>query len=159
MTNNPVKVISQILFCTLFLITLGCKVYEANHSEHCGIILPAEAELTSSALADFVRFTPSSNDVYEAERIFDSHYKKISISASSSRKRDLNKYCRQYIGLISSQGDTLLMMNFLNVHGKGVATEDFDGWRSKYFIGFGDFYERNTIRYMANLSDATITVW
>jgi hypothetical protein len=115
------------------------------------IQLPKDAEV----------FTPSQEDIITAEYILSLRYNK---DVAGAEKRDNTKkrywrYNRQYLGFIDASGEKHILINLLNFKHKKKAAKQFEGWRHTFFIGFGEYYEKNSIRLSANLTKQRLSLF
>ncbi|THH34937.1 hypothetical protein [Neolewinella litorea] len=103
-------------------------------------------------------FTVQTADVEEAELLLREKRELINSENNhlSNNEEDKYKcYSRQYLGYVSITGEKFVIINLLNITADNK--QRFEGWQKRFFVGFGDFYERNTIRYVANISDGVIS--
>jgi hypothetical protein len=62
------------------------------------------------------------------------------------------------VGLVdTSTGEYYILVDLLNFKRKRIAESKFEGWRENYFIGFGEYYEKNTRNYVVNLTTQKVT--
>ncbi len=74
-------------------------------------------------------------------------------------KKKLKCYNRQYLGFVNRQNDHIIFVQFLNFKNKRKAEAEFVGWKEQIIIGFGKFYEANTLRVTVNLSRKEVEVF
>ena len=98
-------------------------------------------------------------EVLIAEKIFYANYHddldKENIAwynSNENPQKKYKKYKRQYIGFIDALGNKVVLIQFLNFNKKRKARTYFDKWKEDFIIGFGDFYEKNTVRFLVNLN-------
>lgn len=99
-------------------------------------------------------FTPSDEEIILAELVFTERYDKdINRSIKASRvKKKYWKYNRQYLGYIDSLGNKKIVINLLNFKCRKKAKENFEGWKHGFFVGFGEYYEKNSLILVADLT-------
>lgn len=73
-------------------------------------------------------------------------------SIPENPRKHYRKYNRQYIGYSTTAGDTIVLINLLNFSKKGKAKKMFPTWKQEFVIGFGEFYEKNTLLITVNLT-------
>lgn len=128
------------------------KGYILNDDFSPKIILPVSSK--------FIRATPE--QVYVAELIFMNKFSKnttLLYYNNKNIKKYFWHYNRQYLGFQDKYGQTNIIINLLNFKNKRISGEKFENWEKYYFIGFGQFYERNTLRVKVNIDSCKVDVW
>ena len=105
-------------------------------------------------------FSPSDEDIVLAESIISERYDKdITWSKKTKNvKKKYWKYNRQYLGYIDSQGNKKIIINLLNFKCRKKAQENFEGWEKSFFVGFGEYYEKNSLRLIADLTSKKLSL-
>ncbi len=106
-------------------------------------------------------FTPSIAEIEQAEKILFNRYNKDLILDSlythiKNVQKKYKRYNRQYLGYLDDSGDKIILINLLNFRKKKIAKEKFKGWNEEYIIGFGEYYEKNSVRYDVNLARGSL---
>jgi len=66
---------------------------------------------------------------------------------------------RQYFGYLNAKSETVIYANFLNFKRRQEAKKYFPEWENQLIIGYGDFFEKNTYRFLVNLTTKKIEVY
>jgi hypothetical protein len=101
------------------------------------------------------RFTPNSVELLAVEELLN-QYKKDN---SRSGLKKLSNYARQYIGYTDDAGGRFIIVQLLNLVNSRNEPSEFNNWKYDYIVGMGDFYEKNTKRYIVNLEKNTISIF
>lgn len=108
-------------------------------------------------------FTPTESDVIAAEKIFFEKYAEYAKKEYGWKiknvKRKFWKYNRQYFGLKDNKGNIYIHINLLSFRSKRKAKEYFPGWDKMYFVGFGEFYERNVNTVLVDITNKRVYDW
>ena len=100
--------------------------------------------------------------VYISELIFLNQFSQNATLAFFNNK-NIKKYFwyynRQYLGFKDENGRINVIINLLNFRNKKIAEKKFEGWGEEYFIGFGEYYEKNTLRISVNIDLCKVDVW
>lgn len=99
------------------------------------------------------RFTPRLEEVWQAEQLLRQQGYNIDDKYQG--------FYRQYVGYVNNESERIVLMNLLNFADKQEVEYHYDYgcWTSELVIGFGGFYEENTIRYKANLAKNELTIF
>ncbi|RZJ63470.1 MAG: hypothetical protein EOO47_28535 [Flavobacterium sp.] len=128
-----------------------------------GVIFTAQYKLPIILQEGSRAFTPSLEEIKKAEMLLlsnsnDVNYKDLSGRYTPSKlKKTLEHFNRQYVGYQNSTSDRIILIHLLNFKNKGQARNNFDDWTNTYIIGFGDFYERNILTLMVNLTKKEVS--
>lgn len=128
-----------------------------------GIIFPFDYKLPIDLKDAKKRFTPSLVDVNKAELYLLSNSADVKyielygMYEPSKLKMKLRKYNRQYVGYQNTELDTVILINLLNFSKKKYAKSYFEGWKKEYVFGLGDFYEKNSISFLINLTKKEVS--
>lgn len=154
--------ISILVFCTL--LTTVC-VYSQNQYKYRNpdifkgraIVFTQEYNPPIKLPSGVELFTPSEEDVVKAELTLHQKYNEdLNEVAWFKKEKDVKnkywKYNRQYLGFVDQAGNKNVIINLLNFKCKKKAKEQFEGWEEFFFIGFGEYYEKNSVRFVVNLS-------
>jgi hypothetical protein len=122
-----------------------CIAESTNINFERGIIFPKEynPKIIISDLKD--RFTPNDRIISKAEKLILLQF-----------KNRLKKYQRQYVGYIDNQRDSLILIQFLKTKSQTKMNKYYYNWKNEYIVGFGNFYENNTRRYIVNINNGLI---
>jgi hypothetical protein len=102
-------------------------------------------------------FTPDSLDILTTEN--EILKQKATFNSMKYRRKGLSNYDRQYLGYHKTNGDRLLLINFINTN-KGKTGKRLKKSIGKdLIIGFGDWYEKNTFRLSYNLTTNQLGEW
>ena len=75
------------------------------------------------------------------------------------RRQGLSNFDRQYFGYQNTNGEKILIINFINTD-KGKEGKELKKSIDKdLVIGFGDWYEKNTFRLSYNLTTNKLDDW
>jgi hypothetical protein len=61
-------------------------------------------------------------------------------------------YKRQYMGIIGSNGDKLILIQILNASKRKYIKEYYENWETEFTVGTGGFYDKNTMVFLINLT-------
>lgn len=153
-----------ILFTFLAKAQVTFKYYNPKHFKDYGIVFTKEYK-PHFTLKDFKeQFTPSKEEIDSAEAIFMKKYnadvnREIRFKRTKNPIKYYTRYLRQYIGLISLNDDKLILVQMLHVDKCSDIKEYYKYWETRFIIGFGDFYELNTIRFIVNLSTKEVNIY
>jgi len=103
-------------------------------------------------------FTPKEEDILKAEKILILRYND-DVNCTKRVKDVTKKYLkhnRQYLGYQDGEGTKFILVNLLNFKCKKKALVKFENWTESFFVGFGEYYEKNTIRLLVNLDAETL---
>ncbi len=106
-------------------------------------------------------YTPTSTQILEAENILFSRYNKDLEDIAWKEENARRKYwCynRQYLAYIDLSGENIMIINLLNFKRKKKAVKGFEGWKEIYLVGFGEYYEKNTVRFEINLDTRKLSL-
>jgi hypothetical protein len=106
-------------------------------------------------------FTPEKEDIIAAEKILSQRFN-IDVAWTEKKKNVKRRYWkdnRQYLGFVDSSGERHILINLLNFKCKKKAAKKFEGWEKTFFIGFGEYYEKNSIRLLANLTTQRLSLF
>lgn len=104
----------------------------------------------------------TTKQAYIAELIFLNKFSKntkLLYYNNKNIKRCFFHYNRQYLGYQDQEGDVNIIINLLNFRNRRTAKEKFKNWEKYYFIGFGQFYEKNTLRVRVNIDLCEVDLW
>jgi len=106
------------------------------------------------------RFSPSDEEIILTESLIANRYDKDINWGKETKnvKKKYWKYNRQYLGYIDSQGNKKIVINLLNFKCRKKAQEKFEGWKNGFVIGFGEYYEKNSLRLVADLTSKKISL-
>jgi hypothetical protein len=111
--------------------------------------------------------TPSAEDIQAAEKILTGRYnldlpldsRFTSFSPINNVQRFFKRYKRQYMGFLNLRDERIIVIHLLNFSRRRRAEKAFEGWTQGYFVGFGEFYEKNVKTYAANLNTHTLALF
>jgi hypothetical protein len=130
-----------------------------------GVIFTTEYKLPIIIEGGSKRFTPSIEDITKAETLLLSNpdevkYKGlVGMYEPNKLKKKLCTYNRQYVGYQNAALDSIILIHLLNFKNKKQAKTNFTDWNNSYIIGFGDFYERNMLTVMLNLTKKEVSTF
>jgi hypothetical protein len=130
-----------------------------------GIIFDAEYKIPIIIEEASKRFTPSIEEINKAETLLLSNSNDVSYKGlngmyePSKLKKKLCKYNRQYVGYLNANSDQIILIHLLNFKGKKKAKMNFSDWKNVYIVGFGDFYERNMLTVLVNLTKSEVSAY
>ncbi|KAA5536547.1 hypothetical protein F0919_02445 [Taibaiella lutea] len=142
------------------------KYYNPKHFKGYSIVFTKEYK-ANFLLREFKeQFTPAKKEIDSAEAIFMRRYdvdinKKEAYISTNNPVKFFKYYLRQYMGLINLNDEKVILIKMLNVPKPRRKTieEHYENWESKYVLGTGDFYERNTVPFLVNLTTGEISVF
>ena len=143
-------------------IELDCETQFINTSGFSGISLGPSCNYFQDLIG---LFQPTLDQIILAEKVMEEQLYQRMIDhplidpnhAIKKPSKHYRKWKRQYYGFINEKGEQLIEINLLNF-GARNAKEIFEGWNSNYFLGFGEFYEKNTRRYSFNLTTGKLVI-
>jgi len=102
-------------------------------------------------------FTPDSLDIFASEN--EILKQKDAFNSMKYRRQGLSSFDRQYFGYQNTNGDKILIINFINTD-KGKKGKELKESIDKDLItGFGNWYEKNTFRLSYNLTTNKLNEW
>jgi len=129
-----------------------------------GIIFNSDYEPHIKIEEGAKQFTPSSDNIKMAEaflvgNLFDVEYNDAlnGVYEPSKLKERFSKYNRQYIGYITKNLDSVVIVHLLNFGNKRKAAANFEDWENDYLVGFGKFYEKNVVTFLVNLTTRSVS--
>lgn len=163
----------KILF--FILLSAGCftvyaqptfKYCNPKHFKGYSIAFTKEYKANISIQEFKGQFTPTKENIDSAEAIFIQRYEadinqKEAYIMTHDPVKFYRYYKRQYMGLIAQNGDKLILMQMLNVPKprKKNLEDYYENWENVYILGTGDFYERNTVPFIVNLTTGELRVY
>lgn len=128
----------------------------SNLFKGTAIVFTKEYKPTIQLPANVQLFTPSEEEIEKSELVLEQRYNKDLIDVDwykieKNVKRKYWKYNRQYLGYVDQNGYRNIIVNLLNFKCKKKAEKQFKGWREFFFLGFGEYYEKNTVRFVTNI--------
>ncbi|NQX41266.1 hypothetical protein SAMN05421820_107197 [Pedobacter steynii] len=129
-----------------------------------GVIFPLDHKLPILLGEGTKRFTPSIEEITRAELLLSNNIAGVNYIDLTGKykpdhlKKTLYKYNRQYVGYQNADSDRIILINLMNFAKKRQAKENFDGWETAYIVGFGEFYEKNRIALMVNLTKKEVSI-
>lgn len=95
-----------------------------------GVIFPADVDI-SYLFRDYGRWEPDQSQVFTAESLVREYLQQLAGNAATIQRdarikkvyEELNRYKRQYFGLIDKQGDKIIWINFF--------LPEFSDWKEK----------------------------
>jgi len=142
-------------------------VYDYKNQEYFngkGKVFTAKYDLTFLIPDMSQRFTPTNKEVVLAEQILSERYHKDlqDVNWDTSKinvYKKYKKYNRQYLAYESKEGSRYIIINLLNFKCKKKANKEFEGWEEMFFIGLGDYYEENQIKFKINLTEEKLSLY
>ena len=103
------------------------------------------------------RFTPSTNDITKAERIFIDKYNEVQ-KANVDTKSYFSHWVRQYVGLIDSNGNKNIIVQFIdNTKKRKLVRKLGKNWETSFVIYFADPYPGLGIIFKINIDKGNMT--
>jgi hypothetical protein len=130
-----------------------------------GVIFATEYKLPIIIEEGSKRFTPSIENITKAETLLLSNSDEVKYKGlvgmyePNKLKKKLCRYNRQYVGYQNAASDSIILIHLLNFKNKKQAKANFTDWNNSYIIGFGDFYERNMLTVMVNLTKKEVSTF
>ena len=157
------KVVTFILVHISFIINCQVSFSYVNNLQFRGegVVFTSEYTPNFRPQVGVKIFTPSKNDIFRAEEILltrfntDVNWTKKKTPA----KKKFWKYNRQYLGVLTKKGEKKIIIQLLNFKCKRKAQDNFPNWRNEYVIGFGEYYEKNTLRLEANITSESLALY
>lgn len=140
---------TSILTLIVLMFNMNSNAQEILKLKNCknckGVILPSETKLTVS-LGDYEnKFTPSKDQIIIAECLL--------ANKIPDYTKKYKRYNRQFLGIHNLRGENIILVNLLNFkNSKSHIENSFFDWGKEWVVGFGKFYEKNTIYYSVNLN-------
>lgn len=107
-------------------------------------------------------FTPTIDEIIQAEHILLDRYnidiKKAGLKKVKNVKKKYYRYKRQYLGFIDSSGNKKIIINLLNFKCNRRENKNFLDWESEFLVGFGRYYEANSMRYVININSGLLNL-
>ena len=154
-------IILLILLSTTFVYSQNSRNYtNENLFKGKAIVFKENYKPPIKLPPNIEMFSPSDEEINLAELlIFERYDTDINWSKKTKNvKKKYWKYNRQYLGYIDSQGNKKIVINLLNFKCKKKALEQFEGWEKGFFVGFGEYYEKNSLRLVADLTSKKISL-
>ncbi len=156
--------LTALMFCGLYLRVFSQSSVLLYKNDTLfdgeGIILLKECQVPIQLVG--TRFSPEIEEVILAENILKDNYNSDFANEPWFRVIDVKKkywkHNRQYLGYINTLGDKIIIIKLLNFKCKRKAERNFEGWRVNYFVGFGKYYEKNTRRFIVNISKDEVSL-
>lgn len=108
------------------------------------------------------KFTPDVQDILTAEKIFFEEYNLPALDHFSRKKRSIKKiyrnYGRQYLGFVTFSGEKLVLIQLLNFDITSAQLKNvYKDFHSRFIVGAGDFFERNCVIVLVNLTEESVS--
>lgn len=104
----------------IFIITMFyCNSFTITTNSYEGYVFYAKHNVWREIINQKERYTPTENDISEAERLIKEQLIKINTSLENQFAscpiihKNLPNYYRQYIGYINSKGEKIIWINFI----------------------------------------------
>lgn len=142
------------------------KYYNHKHFKGYSVVFTKEYKANFSLKEFNSQFTPTKEEIDSAENIFMKRYdidinKKEDFRVTHNPRRYYKHGRRQYMGLMSNNGEKLILIQMLNVpkpRRKNLAYY-YENWENVFVLGSGYFYERNTTRFIVNLATGEMKLY
>lgn len=134
------------------------KIIETEYYKGKGVIFPKSYTPSVAPEGVYGRFTPSLEIVQQAERILVSQYNKLLSSFENFEKvddvqKEFKNYNRQYLGLIDSIGNKIILVHLMNFSNRNKSKKYFKNWDKDFIIGLGGFYDENAFVLFVDLEN------
>jgi len=121
-----------------------------------GIILPNDY-FPPFDIEDFAsRFKPSCEDIEKVEQIIKNKWNKLYFDTIYFNYKKLRHRNRQYFCYKTKKNEKIVLVMFLNFKNNKKTKMYFNKWKKELILGFGSFYEKNTLLIKVNISKETI---
>ncbi len=110
-------------------------------------------------ISDFKsHYHPINSEIEDAEHIIKEQWNKLSYNEKYFRYKKLKYWNRQYFCYKTKNDEIIIITILLNFKNKRKAKKYFPNWKSELIVGFGSFYEKNTLMIKINITKRTITM-
>jgi hypothetical protein len=169
--SNSRKAIKLITIVVLLLTSIvnaqtTFKYYNPKHFKGHSIVFTKEYKANFSLREFNGQFTPTKEEIDSAEALFMKRYdtdinKKEDFKVTHNPRRYYKNYKRQYMGIMSNNGEKLIFIQMLNVPKPRRKNLEYyyENWENVYVVGTGNFYELNTVRFIVNLTKGEMKLY
>lgn len=140
-----------LLFLPFLTYCQSAVMYEnKNILKHKAVIFDTSYILPIDNVNKMSRFEVSEEEIFYVEKILNN----ITIKLYGRKK--LRDFVRQYVGYKNDQGGKFILINLLYYKCYKDFNKNFDGYEKDFIVGFGDYYEKNSLCLKVNLETGLV---